>query len=219
MHFSQSLWTGILALAIALTGPILAPGAASAASLKPLVVQSSEVASTYGSGFKTLSSRAMRASDLAGTATAGTSASFKALLKGFVGGYFSSFYRASRPAGVSVVTSGVSLYKDAVYPRTALELTMKDKASLLKTLRKEYVTTVRIDWFDGVGEKAIMMTYAATLPAFTKGGKVTKTQAVLFLFTRGKFASTLSISGYGTVSPQQALALAKRVDDRLRRAG
>jgi hypothetical protein len=36
-----------------------------------------------------------------------------------------------------------------------------------------------------------------------------------FVFRRGKFASSLNVSGRGPVSNDQALALAKRVDDRL----
>lgn len=218
---------GTLALAAALTGPALWPLPASATSLKPLVVQASDVASAYGSGFKALSSRPMRASDLNGMATSAAGGS-TALMKGFVSGYFSSFYRpstahsgksiSSKP-GVSIVTNGVSLYSNAAYPRAALELTMKNKASILKALHKEHVTNAHIGWFGGVGEKAIMMTYSLTMPAFTPGTKPSKTLAVLYLFIRGKYTATLSVSGSSAISQDQALAIAKRVDSRIQHAG
>jgi len=95
---------GVLAITTVLAGEAFVPSVASAAMLKSLVVQPSEVASAFGSGFKTLGMRPMRASDLAGMTTAATT---KALMKGYIGGYFSSFYRPAR-SGVTIVTSGVS---------------------------------------------------------------------------------------------------------------
>lgn len=217
----------MLAFALLLTTPILVPSTAAAASLKPLVVQASEVSSTYGSGFKTLSSRPMRASDLAGT-TARTKRAAVALMQGFVGGYSSSYYRTPSTragtatlvkVGVSVVTSGVSLYKSAAYPRAALQVTMQDKASLLALLRKEHATAAHVDWLDGLGEKAVMISDSVTIPAVAPGAKPTKAQVVAFIFSRGKFVATLSVSGYAPVSQGQALALAKRADDRIQHAG
>jgi hypothetical protein len=215
LYSSRRVQAATLACAAALAGPTLAPKAVSAATLKPLVVQASEVASSYGSGFKTLSMRPMRPSDLAGMTSAGTTA---ALMKGYTGGYFGSFYRQAK-SGVTLVTSGVSLYQGAAYPRAALDLAMKNKASILKTLQKEHVTNVHIDWVGGVGEKAIKMGYTVRIPAVTPGGKASASQAITLIFSRGKFAASLNVSGRGSISSDQALALAKRVDDRLRHAG
>ena len=49
-HRSLTTRVSMLAFALLLTTPILVPSTAAAASLKPLVVQASEVSSTYGSG-------------------------------------------------------------------------------------------------------------------------------------------------------------------------
>jgi hypothetical protein len=215
LYGSRRVQAATLACAAALAGSMFAPKAVSAATLKPLVVQASEVASSYGSGFKTLSMRPMRLSDLSGITSAATTA---ALMKGFVGGYFGSFYRRAN-AGVTIVTSGVSLYKGVSYPRAALELTMKNKATILKALRKQNIKDVRIDWVSGLGEKAIRMGYSLKIPALTPGVKASTSQAVTFVFSRGKFASSLNISGRGSVSTDQALALARRVDSRLQQAG
>jgi hypothetical protein len=227
IHRSLAARVATLALAAALTTPTLVPTTASAASLKPLVAQASEIANAYGSGFKTLGSRPMRPSDLRGI-TAGTAGSAATLTKGFVGGYFSSFYRSSlvrsgtttslRP-GVSLVSNGVSLFRNAAYSSTALELAMKNRPAVLKALRQEHVTDVSIGWFNGVGEKAIMMNYAVTIPGLTPGSKPFRTQAITLIFSRGKFASTLNISGTGSISTVGALAIAKHVDDRLQHAG
>lgn len=225
-HRSLTTQVSMLGFALVLTTPILHPSTA-AASLKPLVVQASEVSSTYGSGFKTLSSRPMRASDLAGT-TVRTKRAAVALMQGFVGGYASSYYRTPPTrsgtatlvkVGVSVVTSGVSLYKSAAYPRAALEVTMQDKASILALLRKEHATSAHVDWLDGLGERAIMISDSVTIRAFTPGAKPSKTQVVAYIFSRGKFIATLSVAGYAPVSQGQALALAKRADDRIQHAG
>jgi hypothetical protein len=215
LYRSRSVQAGMLALAAVLTGPTFAPSAASAATLKPLVVQPSEVASAYGTGFKTLSMRPMRASDLAGISMAATTT---ALMKGYTGGYFSSFYRVSR-SGVTLLTSGVSAYASATYPRAALEQTMKNKTLILRALQKQYISGVHIDWVSGIGEKAIKMSYSVKIPAVTPGGKPSTTQAITLVFSRGKFASSLNVSGRGSISSDQALAIAKRVDDRLQHAG
>jgi hypothetical protein len=215
LHRSRPVRVATLVLAAGLIGSTVAPRIASAATLKPLVVQPSEVSSAYGPGFKTLRMRPMRPSDLAGITTAGTIA---ALMKGYVGGYFGSFYRTVK-SGVTLVTSGVSLYQGQAYPRAALDLTMKNKASILKTLQKEHITNVHIDWVGGVGEKAIKMGYSVNIPAVTPGGKAFESQAITLVFSRGKFAASLNVSGRGSVSSDQALALAKRVDDRLQHAG
>jgi hypothetical protein len=214
-HRSRSVRVATLALAAGLVGSTVAPRGASATTLKPLVVQPSEVASAYGSGFKTLSMRPMRPSDLAGITSAGTTA---ALMKGYTDGYFGSFYRQAK-SGVTLVTSGVSLYQGTAYPRAALELTMRNKASILKTLQRGHVTNVHIDWVGGVGEKAIKMGYSVKIPAVTPGGKAFASQAITLVFSRGKFAASLNVSGRGSVSSDQALTLAKRVDDRLQHAG
>lgn len=217
----------VAALALAATLMLsFVPIAASAASLKLLVVQASEVASAYGSGFKVLNSRPMRPSDLKGV-TIGSSGPTTPLMKAFVGGYSSSFYRSPvsltgpvtkpKPA-VSLVTSGVSLFSNAAYPLAALEYTMKNRSSVLTSLRKQHVTHVQLGWFNGVGEKAIMLAYAITIPALTPGSKPFSTQAITLIFSRGKFASTLSVSGTGSISKDATLAIAQRVDSRLQHA-
>lgn len=215
-----------LAIGVALVCSAFISQPASAATLQPLVVQASDIRSAYGSGFKTLSSRVMRASDLGGVPTSRASAA--ALKKGFVAGYLTSFYRSpllrsgkktSVKSGVNIVSSGVSLYVNAAYPAGALELVMKSKPSILASLRKFHVTDTRIEWFNGVGEKAVMMDYSITVPALTRGGKATRTQAVTFIFSRGKFSATLNVAGYGTFSNDQTLALARHIDDRLQHAG
>ena len=211
---SHTARASALALGAALIIGIFAPVHVSAAALKPLVVQPSEVASAFGADFKTLSMRPMRPSDLTGMTATGTAI----LMKGYIGGYMSSFYRPPT-AGVTVVTSGVSVYTSANYPRAALEQTMKDQKAIVQRLQNQYITRVHLNWVSGIGEKAIKLTYTVRVPALTSTGKLTTTQAVTLLFSRGRFASSLNVSGRGSVSSSQALTLAQRVDARLQHAG
>jgi len=225
VHFFRFARPVAVALASAAACSSMVPFTASAASLKPLVLQHSDVTSSFGSGFKTEAMRPMTTSD----ATApGMSAITAGLMKGYVAGYFSSFYRplvvrsgnsTTTKPGVSIVTSGVSAYRSTAYPGGAIDLAMKNKASILSAFRAQHLTGVHLDWAGGLGEKGIVLVYGLTTPAVLPGGTSSKTKSLTFIFSRGKFAATVDVTGQGSVSKSQALALAKRVDDRIAHAG
>jgi hypothetical protein len=213
-----------LVLGLALSAGSVLPAGAASGSLKPLVVQSSDVHSAFGSGFKLLALRKMTLADVRGVQSLTTKSGASGLLKGWVSGYFSSFYRtgvtktgsglAPKP-GVSVVTSGVSLYSNSAYPRTAMDLTLKNKGTILKQLRKLGVSKVQIAPLPGVGDKAIVMQYSLVIPGIKKAS----TSALVIVFSRGHFTGTLSVSGSGSIPKTQVLALVHQVDSRLQHAG
>lgn len=216
-----------VALASAAACSSMVPLTASAASLKPLVVQHSEVTNSFGSGFKTMAMRPMITSDVTNVVPSIAPITSR-LMKGYVTGYFSGFYRPlvvrsgnsmTIKPGVSIVTSGVSVYRSTTYPGGAIDLAMKSRARILSAFRAPHLTGVHLDLVSGLGDKALVLVYSLTTPALSPGGTVSKTMSVTFIFSRGRFAATVDVTGQGSVSKSQAMALAKRVDDRIAHAG
>jgi hypothetical protein len=66
-------------------------------------------------------------------------------------------------------------------------------------------------WLAGVGDKATEITYSVV-------AKRASTSVFAILFMRGHFAGTLFVSGHGTTSKNQVLALARVLDSRIQHA-
>lgn len=183
------------------------PAAAATPSLKSLVAQTSDVNSVFGSAFKTHQQSAMALQDLQllGIYSAGGN--------GWVAGYYSEFDYPVRhlKSGVSVVNSSVSRYSTAAAPQAGVNLLISSRATLVAQMRAMGVKNLNIVRLHGVGDMALMATSSVVVK--------NKSVATLnILFTRGRFADTVGLYGSGSLSKNQAVSLALRMDRRIQHA-